>query len=146
MAERRSDAGVEGLAVEASRNLARRKFHPLTVDEKAEKVRVETERRNVACAEFLAVEAARLSGRRKTNPSTVEQKAKKLWRMQSVIDNLGFVLSGKHKILVLRPKDGMRKIHKLQLFDYLISVIVMRLDLRRLLITLLQMLHFQTRY
>ncbi len=50
------------------------------------------------------------------------------------------------KKLELRPKDEMQKAHKLQLFDYLISVIVMRLDLRRLLIPLLQMLEFQTRY
>ena len=44
MAARRSAAGVEGLATEASRLSIRRKSHPLTVDEKAEKVRVETER------------------------------------------------------------------------------------------------------
>ena len=77
MAERRSAAGAEGLATEASRLLTRRKLHPLTVDEKAEKVRVETERRNVEGAEFLAVEAARKSARRKTNPLTADQKAKK---------------------------------------------------------------------
>ena len=77
MAERRSVAGAEGLAAEASRKSTRRKLHPLTVDEKAEKVRVETERRNVAGAEFLAAEAARLSAHRKTIPLTADQKAKK---------------------------------------------------------------------
>ncbi len=77
MAERRSAAGVEGLGVEASRKSIRRKSHPLTVDEKDEKVRVETERQNVACAEFLVDEAARLLARPKTNPLTAEQKAKK---------------------------------------------------------------------
>ena len=60
-AERRSAAGVEGLAAEASRKSTRRKSHPLTADEKAEKVRVETEmRRNAASAEFLVADAARL--------------------------------------------------------------------------------------
>ena len=60
MAERRSAAGVEGLAVEASRKSSRRKSHPLTIDEKAEKTRVDAERRNVSDAEFLVAEAARL--------------------------------------------------------------------------------------
>ena len=146
MAERRSVAGAEGLAAEASRKSTRRKLHPLTVDEKAEKVRVETERRNVAGAEFLVAEAARKSARSKTNPLTVEEKAKKPWQMQSVIDNLGSPLSKKLKKSELRPRDGMQKVHKPHLFDYLIGVIVMQLDLRRLPIPLLQMLQFQTMY
>jgi hypothetical protein len=60
MAERWSAAGVEGLAVEASRKSTRRKSHPLAVDEKAEKARVDAERRNVEDANFLVAEAARL--------------------------------------------------------------------------------------
>jgi hypothetical protein len=44
MAERRSAAGAEGLAAKKSRKLTRRKYHPLTVDEKADS-------RN--CLEFL---------------------------------------------------------------------------------------------
>ncbi len=59
MAERRSAVGAEGYAAEASRNSTRRKLHPLIVNEKAEKVRVETERRNVAGAEFLVAETTR---------------------------------------------------------------------------------------
>ena len=39
MAERRSAAGAEGLATEASKKSTRRKSHPLTADEKAEKAR-----------------------------------------------------------------------------------------------------------
>ena len=65
--------------------------------------------------------------------------------MQSAIDNLGSVLIKKQKKLEFIPKDGMRKVHKPRLFDYLISVIVMRLDLRRLPIPLLRMLQFQIR-
>ena len=76
-AERRSVAGSEGLAVEASRLSTRRKSHPMTVEEKAEKARLKAKRRSAAGAEFLATEAARLSAHRKINPSTVEQKAKK---------------------------------------------------------------------
>ena len=57
MAERRSAAGAEGLAANASRNSTRRKLHPLTVDEKAEKARADEDRRSVAGAEFLAAEA-----------------------------------------------------------------------------------------
>ena len=53
MAETRSAAGAEGLAAQASRNSTRRKLHPLTTEEKAEKVRVETERRNAAGADFF---------------------------------------------------------------------------------------------
>ncbi len=59
--------------------------------------------------------------------------------MHSIIDNLGSPLSKKQKKLELRPKDGMRKVHKLQLFDKSMSVTVMRLDLRRLPIPLLRM-------
>jgi len=92
MSERRSVAGAEGLATEASRNSTRRKLHPFTVDEKAEKVRVETERRNDTCDKFSVVESARLSSRHKTNPLTAEQKAKKPWEMQFAIDNLGSLL------------------------------------------------------
>jgi hypothetical protein len=67
--------------------------------------------------------------------------------MQSVINNLGLRLSRKQKILELRPRDGMLKVHKPQVFDYyLISVTVMRLDQRRLLIPLLRMLQLQTMY
>ena len=40
-AERRSVAGVEDLVGEASRLSTRRKFHPLTADEKAEKARLD---------------------------------------------------------------------------------------------------------
>jgi hypothetical protein len=78
MAARRSVAGAEGLATEASRLLTRRKLHPLTVDEKAEKARADEERRNAASAEYLAAEANRKSAHRKTNPLTIEQKAKKV--------------------------------------------------------------------
>ena len=49
--------------------------------------------------------------------------------MQSAIDNLGSLLIKKQNMLELIPKDEMRKVQKLQLFDYLIGVIVMRLDL-----------------
>ncbi len=77
MAERRSAAGAEGLAANASRNSTRRKLHPLTVDEKAEKARAGAERRSVTGAEFLAAEAIRKSAHCKTNPSTVEQKVEK---------------------------------------------------------------------
>ena len=102
MAERRSVVGAEGLAAEASRKSTRRKLHhPLTIDKKAEKVRVETERRNVAGAAFLVAEATRKSAH----------------QMQLVIDKLGSLLSKKQKQLELRPKDGMRKVHKLQLFN-----------------------------
>ena len=77
MAERRSAAGAEGLAAEASRNSTRRKLHLLTIDEKVEKARAEAKRRSAAGAESLAAEATRKSARSKTNPLTVEQKAKK---------------------------------------------------------------------
>jgi hypothetical protein len=78
MAERRSVAGAEGLAAEAFRKSTRRKSHPVTIEEKAEKARLEAKRQSVARAELLAVEASRLSAHRKTNPSTVEKKAKKI--------------------------------------------------------------------
>ena len=77
MAERRSVAGAEGLAAEASRLSTRRKSHPLTVEEKSEKSRLEAERRSVTGAELLAAEATRKSARNKTNPLIDEQKAKK---------------------------------------------------------------------
>ena len=62
------------------------------------------------------------------------------------IENLGSLLSKKRKMLELKPRDGMRKVHKLRLYDYLIGVIVMRLELRRLPIPLLGMHQVQTRY
>ncbi len=77
MAVIRSAAGAEGLAAEAPRKSTRRKLHPLTANEKAEKARLDAERRSVGGAEFLAAEAILNSGCRKANPSTVEQKAKK---------------------------------------------------------------------
>jgi hypothetical protein len=77
MAERRSDAGDEGLAAEATRKSTRRKSHPLTFDEKAEKARDKAKRRCAAGAELLAAEATRISTRSKINPLTTEQKAKK---------------------------------------------------------------------
>ena len=117
MAERRSAAGAEGLAVNASRNSTRRKLHPLTVEEKAEKVRVETERRNVAGAEFLAAEAARLLVHRKPIRRRLSKRLKKPWQMQPAIKKLGSLLSKKQTKLELKPNDGMRKVHKLQLFD-----------------------------
>ncbi len=43
-AERRSTAGTERLAADASRLSHRRKLHPLTVDEKAEKASADAER------------------------------------------------------------------------------------------------------
>ncbi len=43
-AERRSVAGVEGLSAEASRLSSRRNSHPLTVEQKSEKARVEVVR------------------------------------------------------------------------------------------------------
>jgi len=59
MAERRSVAGAEGLAVEASRNSTRRNLHPLTIDEKAKKARADAKRRSVTGAEFLAAGSIR---------------------------------------------------------------------------------------
>ncbi len=66
--------------------------------------------------------------------------------MQPVIDKIGSRLSKKRKKSELKSRDGMWKVYKSQLFDYSISAIVMRLDLRRLLIPLLRMLQIQTRY
>jgi hypothetical protein len=77
MAERRSGAGAEGLATEASLKSTRRKLHPLTVEEKSEKARADAKRRSVAGGEFLAAEATRKSARSKIYPLTAEQKAKK---------------------------------------------------------------------
>ena len=73
MAERQSVTGAEGLAAKASRKSTRRKSHPLTIEEKAEKARAEAERRSAATSNFLAVEEARLSARLNTNPLSVEQ-------------------------------------------------------------------------
>ena len=112
MAERRSVTGVEGLAPKASRKSTRRKSHPLTVQEKAEKARAKAKRRSATGTEYLAVEAARLPARLNTDPLSFKQKAKKPWQIQYVIDNLGSVLSKKQKKVELRPKDGMRKVHK----------------------------------
>ena len=77
MAERRIVAGAKRLAPEAFRKSTRCKPDPLTIDDKAEKGRVDAERRNATGANFFVAEAARLSARRKTNPLTVEQKAEK---------------------------------------------------------------------
>ena len=77
MAERRSVAGVEGLAAEATRKSTRRKSHPLTSDEKVKKARREAERRSEARTARLASKAFRKSARRKTHSLTAEQKAKK---------------------------------------------------------------------
>jgi len=140
MAERRSAAGVEGLAAEASRKSIRRKSHPSTVDEKAEKARSGAERRSAAGAEFLAADAIRKSARRKTNPLTAEQKAEKAMAYATCYRQTRLTVEHKAKMLELRPRDGIQKVHKLQLFDYLISVIAMRLDLRRLPIPLWRML------
>jgi hypothetical protein len=51
MTERRSAAGAEGLAAEATRKSTRRKSHPLIVDEKAEEARADAERR---CDELIS--------------------------------------------------------------------------------------------
>jgi hypothetical protein len=72
MAERRSAAGTEGLASGTSRLSTRRKLHPLTVDEKAEKARLEAERRIIVGAKLLVAETTRKSTRRKANPLTAE--------------------------------------------------------------------------
>ena len=57
MAERRSVAGADGLAAEAFRKSTRCKSHPLRVEEKAEKARLEAKIRSVAEAELLATGA-----------------------------------------------------------------------------------------
>ena len=139
MAERRSVAGAEGLAAKASRNSTRRKLHPLTVEEKAEKARLEAERRSAAGAESLAAEATRNSGRRKANPLTDEQKAKKAVANATRYRQSRLNIEKKQKMLELITRDKMRKVHKLHRFDYSISVIVTRLDLRQLPIPLLRM-------
>ncbi len=59
MAERRSATGTEGLAAEASRKSTSCKSHPLTVEEKAEKARLEAKRRSVAGAKVLVAETTR---------------------------------------------------------------------------------------
>ncbi len=117
MAERRSDAGAEGIVAKASRKSTRRKSHPMTVDEKAEKARAKAERRSVAGAEFLVAEATRISARSKINPLTVEQKARKA--VANAVRNRQSRLNVEQKAekLELRQKDGMRKVYKLQLFD-----------------------------
>ncbi len=146
MDERRSVAGAEGLAAEALRKSTRRKSHPLTVDEKTKKARAHAERRNTASANFLAVEATRKSAHCKTNPMTVEQKAKKALANATCYRQSMLIVDHKAEKLEFIPKDGMRKVHKLQLFDNSITVTVMRLDQRRLPIPLLRMHQFQTRY
>jgi len=79
MAERRSDARAEGLAVEASRKSTRRKNHPLTTNDKVKKARFEAERRSAARTEgLLETKAIRKLARRKTNPLTNEQKVLKV--------------------------------------------------------------------
>ena len=75
--ERRSVAGIEGLAAEAFRLSTRRKSHPLSFGEKAKKTRAEEERRSATRAELPTAQAARLSQYRNTDPLTVEQKAEK---------------------------------------------------------------------
>ena len=85
----------------------------MTIEEKAEKARADAERRSVTGAEFLAANAIRKSARSKINPLTAEQRLKKPWQMESVIVNLGSRLIEKQKKLEMRPKDGMRKVHKL---------------------------------
>ena len=95
MSERRSAAGDDGLAANASRNSTLRKLHPLIVNEKAEKARANAERCIGVGAEFLAVEAARISAHRKINPLTVEQKAKKAVANATRFNNLGSLLSQK---------------------------------------------------
>ena len=64
-AERRSVAGGESLAGEASRLSTGRKSHPLAVDEKAEKARLEAERRSAAGVGLLAAEAIQKAAHRK---------------------------------------------------------------------------------
>jgi hypothetical protein len=54
VAERRSIAGADGLAADASRLSTRRKSHPLTTNEKVEKTRAEAERRIAAGTEFFS--------------------------------------------------------------------------------------------
>ena len=76
MVERRSVAGAKGLVAEASRKSTRRKSHPLIVNEKTEKARVDAGRQKATGAEFLIAKAARLSARLNTKPLTDEQKAK----------------------------------------------------------------------
>jgi hypothetical protein len=129
MAERRSGVGAEGLATEASRKSNRRKLHPLRVEEKAEKARADAERGSVTGGEFIAAKSTRKSARSKINPLTAEQKAKKA--VTDAIRNRQsrLIVDQKAEKLELRPKDGMWKVHKSQLFDYSISVIVMRLDM-----------------
>ena len=54
--ERRIVVGAEGLAVEAARKSTRRKIHPLTADEKAEKARLDAaERRSASGAKLLVL-------------------------------------------------------------------------------------------
>jgi hypothetical protein len=120
MAERRSAPGAEGLAAKASRKSTHRNSHPLTVDEKAEKARADVKRRNVASAEFSVADAIRKNHTARLIRRRLSKRLKRQWRiyaMQSVIDNLCSLLSKNQKKLELKPKDGMRKAHKLQLFD-----------------------------
>ncbi len=107
MAERRSVAGAEGLAAEASRKSSRRKSHPLTADEKAEKARADAERRNVAGAKFVVADAIRKSAHRKINPSTVEHKAKK-----AVADAIRYRQSRLTKLKLTRTLNMYQKATK----------------------------------
>ena len=113
MVERRSVAGVEGLAAKASRNSTRRKLHPLIIDEKAEKARAEAKRRGVEGAELLAAEATWKLAHRKTNPSTIEQKSKNVVADAVRYRQSRLIVDQKAEKVELRPKDGMRKVHKL---------------------------------
>ena len=70
-------------------------------------------RRSVGGAEFLAAEVTRNSGRRKANPLTDEQKAKKAVANATRYRQSRHNIEKKQKKLDLRPRDGMRKVHKL---------------------------------
>jgi len=70
---------------------------------------------------------------------TVEQKAKKAVANATCYRQSRLTIDKKAEKIESRPKNGVRKVPKMQLFDYLIAVIVMRLGLRRLPIPLLRM-------
>ncbi len=78
-AERRCAAGVEGLAAKATRKSSRRKWHPLTYEQKYEKARVEVERRSaIKLVVEQKSEKARVEiVRRIAMKLTVEQKYEK---------------------------------------------------------------------
>ena len=79
MAERRCATGVEGLAVEATRQLSRRKCHPLTVEQKSRKARVVGERRSVIklTAEQKSEKARVEAERRSVIKLTADQNSEK---------------------------------------------------------------------